>query len=290
MTSSTLSNEPGSQTVEHLARRHPGLVTVARLGWVAKGVVYGVLGLIAVSIALDRSGGDQAGTGEASQIGAIAEVAQTSFGETALYVLAIGLVLYAAWRVVSVVLPAENSPTAWANRVGYLVSAAVYVALAWSAVSFARHRGGGTGESEDAKVERLARELMETAAGRWLVGLLGVAVIAISGYFVAKGLRAAFRDELEPHGVGPLRHETIVALGRIGWVGRGIVTGLVGWLLIRSAVRFRPEEAQGIDGALRQVTDSTLGSVLVGFAAVALVLYGLFCVISAPRQRLTGAD
>jgi Domain of Unknown Function (DUF1206) len=66
--------------------------------------------------------------------------------------------------------------------------------------------------------------------------------------------------------------------------------GLVGWLLIRAAVRFRPDDAKGFDGALREVTGSTPGAVLVGFAAVALVLYGLFCVVSAPRQRLTGAD
>ncbi|MET0909500.1 MAG: DUF1206 domain-containing protein, partial [Ilumatobacteraceae bacterium] len=72
--------------------------------------------------------------------------------------------------------------------------------------------------------------------------------------------------------------------------GRGIVMGLVGWLLIRAAVRFKPDDAKGIDGALREVTGSTAGSMLVGFAAVALVLYGVFCIVSAPRQRLTGAD
>jgi hypothetical protein len=66
--------------------------------------------------------------------------------------------------------------------------------------------------------------------------------------------------------------------------------GLVGWLLVRAAVRFRPDEAKGFDGALREVTDSGLGVALVWFAALALVLYGLFCVISAPRQRLKGAD
>ena len=55
-------------------------------------------------------------------------------------------------------------------------------------------------------------------------------------------------------------------------------------------MRFRPEEANGIDGALREVTGSTAGSALVGFVAVTLILYGVFCVISAPRQRLVGAD
>jgi hypothetical protein len=167
----------------------------------------------------------------------------------------------------------------------------VYSLLAWSALSFARHGASSSGtESEDTKVERFTRELMEKTGGRWLVGVLGVVIVGIGVYFAVKGLRAKFRDELEPGGVGPIGHESIVNLGRVGWVGRAIVTALVGWLLVRAAVLFRPDEAQGFDGALREVTDSAFGAALVWFAALALVLYGLFCVISAPRQRLSGAD
>lgn len=293
MTSSTFTGESGSRKVEEVAHRHPGLVAFSRLGWVAKGVVYLVLGALAIPIALESSGTDGAAQGgtEASQTGAVTKIADSSFGELALYVIAFGLALYVVWRLVSVVLPAENSAKAWFTRAGYLASAAAYSALAWSALSFARHTRAPSGaESEDAKVERFTRELLEKTGGRWLVGALGVAVICVGAFFVVKGLRATFRDELEPRGVGPIRYETIVTLGRIGWVGRGIVMALIGWFLTRAAVQFRPEEAKGFDGALRDVTGSALGTFLVGFAAVALMVYGLFCVISAPRQRLSGAD
>jgi hypothetical protein len=293
MTSYTFTGETGSEKVEHVARRHPGLVMLGRLGWVAKGLVYGVFGVLAVQIALDASGREQgnAAEQEASQTGAVAEIADTSFGEVVLYVVAAGLLLYALWRVISVLLPAESSAKAWLTRVGYLVSAAVYTLLAWTALSFARHGGSSSAaEGEDAKVERFTRDLMEKSGGRWLVGAVGVLVIAIGLFFAIKGLQAKFRDELEPRDVGPIRHESIVTLGRVGWVGRAIVVSLVGWLLVRAAVRFRPDEAKGFDGALREVTDSGLGVALVWFAAIALVVYGLFCVISAPRQRLKGAD
>jgi hypothetical protein len=293
MTNSTLTNETGSRTVEHLAHRHRSLVTVARLGWVAKGVVYGVLGLLAVSVALHGSDAAASNTGqqEASPVGAVAEIADTSFGEVALYALAVGLALYTAWRLLSVVLPAQNSAKAWLTRAGYLVSAALYAVLAWSALSFARHEAAQrSSQSDDARVERFTTELMGMTGGRLLVGGLGIAVVALGVFFVVRGVGATFRDELEPGGVGPVSQESIVTFGRVGWVGRGIVMGLVGWLLIRAAVRFRPDEAEGIDGALRDVTGSTFGALLVGLAAVALVLYGLFCVISAPRQRLSGSD
>jgi hypothetical protein len=293
MTSSTFTGETGSHTVEAIAQRHPWLVTVCRLGWVAKGVVYLVVGLLAVPIAVDGLRGDSesGGSTEASQSGAVAKIADTSLGTFALWIIAIGLALYVVWRLISIVLPAENTAKVWLTRGGYLVSAAVYSLLAWSALSFARHDpAASTGESEDAKVERFTRELMEKSGGRWLVGAIGVVLVAVGAYFVIKGVRASFRDELEPGGVGPVSHEAIVTLGRVGWAGRGVVMGLVGWLALRAAIKFNPEEAKGIDGALRDATGSTLGALFVAFAAVALALYGLFCVISAPRQRLTGAD
>jgi hypothetical protein len=298
MTSSTFSTDQSvSSQLQETADRHPSLVTLARLGWVAKGIVYVVLGILAVPIAIEGLEDDRArGGSEASQLGAVAEIAETSFGAVALWIVAIGLALYVLWRLISIFLPADNSSAkTWLTRAGYLVSAVMYAFLAWTAISFATDGGATTGaqsgaQSEDAKVERFTRDVMDMTAGRWLLGALGIAIIAVGIYFVVKGVRASFRDELEPTGVGPVSHESIVTLGRVGWVGRGIVVGLVGWFLTSAAVQYRPKEAQGLDGSLREVTESTIGPAVVGFVAIALVLYGLFCVISAPRQRLTGAS
>ena len=109
MNSSTMTGETGSRTVESLAHRHPTLVTVARLGWIAKGVVYVLLGLLAIPIALNGVDDGQARNSgeEASQLGAVAEIAETSFGVVALWAVAFGLALYIAWRVVTILLPAE---------------------------------------------------------------------------------------------------------------------------------------------------------------------------------------
>src|SRR5690606_28692648 len=100
--------------------------------------------------------------------------------EVLLWVIAIGLVLYVLWRLCSILLPAENSLKAWVTRVGYAISAITYAALAWSAISFARGPAGGGGtSSEDARVERFTRSLMDHTGGRWLIGLIGVAVVAV---------------------------------------------------------------------------------------------------------------
>ena len=292
MTSPALSGESLSRDVAQLAHRHPAVVSMARLGWVAKGVVYALVGVLAVPIAIRglRADGDRNGGQEASALGAVGAIATTSLGALALWVVAAGLALYVLWRLLSIVLPAENTVETWLTRAGYAVSAAMYSLLAWAAMSFANDERAARGaETEDAKVERFTRELMDTSAGRWLVGAIGAGVVGIGIFFVVKGVRANFHDDLEPRDVGPISLEAIVVFGRVGWVGRGVVLVLVGWFVASAAVRFRPSDAHGLDGSLREVTELAIGPFIVGGAALALVAYGLFCVVSAPRQRLIGA-
>lgn len=278
----------GSDTVDELARRHPSLVHLARAGWVAKGVVYALLGLLAASLVV--GGGTEE---EVSQSGAVAKVAEAPLGGLALWAVAVGLVLYVVWRVVSILLPAESSLSTWATRAGYAVSAVAYAALAWTAASLASGGGGGGGSGgggQESQVDSVTRGLMEMTGGRWLVGLAGLGVVALGAYFVHRGWTQDFADDLEPGGVGPVDDRSIRRLGTAGWIGRGVMTGLVGWFLVQAAMSFSPEEAQGLDGALRDATGSTVGSVLVAIVAVGLVLYGAYCIISAPRTRLHGAD
>ena len=111
MTSSTLSGESMSRDVAQLAGRHPAVVAMARLGWVAKGIVYGLVGVLAVRIAIQGLRADRTRNGdqEASPLGAVTEIAETSLGAIALWVVAVGLALYVLWRLISIVLPAENT-------------------------------------------------------------------------------------------------------------------------------------------------------------------------------------
>jgi hypothetical protein len=248
-------------------------------------VVYAIVGLLAFRIATDDTGG---GGEEASQSGAVARISESSFGTGVLWVIAIGLILYALWRLLSALLPGDDDASAWAHRVAYLASAALYFFLAWTAISFARHGGASGGQSEDARIERLTRSVMENGFGRWLVGAVGVGLIGLAVYFLTKGLRQRFSDELEPGGVGPVPERWIVAMGRIGWVARAAVVALIAVFLIRAAIVFDPDEAQGLDGALRRVVDSGWGTVLVILTGLGLIVYGLYCVISAPRRRLSG--
>lgn len=280
----------GVEKAEEFANDHPGLVKFARVGWIAKGVVYALTGVLALMIGLHEARGtSDSGEAEASQTGAIARIAETSFGATMLIVVATGLVVYSLWRLVSVLLPAENGLEAWLARAGYALSAIAYLSLAWTAVSFARHQGSAA-EGEDSKVESFTTDLMSMSYGRALVFAIGVVLLVVAGVFLWKAVGATFERQLLPGGVGPVSHRMLVLLGRVGWAGRAGMMALIGFFLARAAVRFDPNDAQGLDGSLRKAAGSGVGTVLVLAVAVGLLVYGVFCVLSAPKRRLVGAD
>ncbi len=283
------SDDVGVERAEEFAREHPSIVKFARVGWVAKGLVYGLTGLLALLIGVHAARGTSSSDAEASQTGAIARIAENSFGVALLIVVAAGLVVYSLWRLFSVLLPGGTGAQAWLTRGGYVVSAVTYLLLAWTAVAFAR-QPGKRADGEDSKVESFSRDLMGKGFGRAAVFAIGAILIAIAAAFIWKALSASFTNQLLPGGVGPVSHQMIVTLGRIGWVGRAGMMALIGFFLARAAVRFDPNDAQGLDGSLRKATSSGAGTALVMAVGVGLLVYGVFCVVSAPKRRLIGAE
>lgn len=282
------NDQVGSDQAKAFARDHPGLVRLGRAGWVAKGVVYTLTGVLALAVALQSTGSGSGGE-EASQSGAIATIADQPAGAFLLIVITAGLALYVAWRLVSVLLPADNDAHAWVTRAGYLLSAATYTLLGWSAISFARRPGTSEG-SEDARVEQLTREALANSGGRVAVFIVGAVIIGAGAYFLYKGGAATFESDLAPGSVGPISHHTLVVLGQAGWIGRGLMMGVIGFFIARAAVQFDPDDAVGLDGALRRVADSPFGTALIVAVAVGLIMYGIFCALSSPKRLLVGAD
>ncbi|HET9602222.1 MAG TPA: DUF1206 domain-containing protein [Acidimicrobiales bacterium] len=273
-----------------LTREHPGLVKLARLGWLAKGIVYLLAGVLVLGL-LQRALGwsDSSGGQEASPTGALNEVADTSWGPALLWALAIGLFLYAAWRVISALLPGSGGAESWAKRIGYLCSAALYALLGGTAVALARG-GQGTADGNQAdgnqKVTDATQRLMENSAGRWLVGLVGVVLIGVGLYRLKKAATQDVQDELDLSGMSPQQSRWMRRLAAIGEVGRGVALGLIGWFLLRAARQFDAAEATGLDGALRRLADEPWGQIVTGMVGLGFIAYGIFCVLTFHRRRL----
>lgn len=275
-----------SNSVGRLSAEHPGVVKLGRAGWFAKGVVYVIAGYLAISIVTKASGwsDDAAGDQEASPTGAIKTVAGSGFGTALLWLLAIGLLLYAAWRVVSALLPGGTDGEAMVHRIGYIVSAIVYTTFAISAIALAR----SASEQQDGnqKVTDISASVMENGAGRWLIGIAGAIVIAAGIYRISKGVKVDVEDELDLGGIPPQRRTLLRRLGAAGEIGRGVGIGLVGFFLLRSAVVYEPDEATGLDGALRIVAQESWGVVVVAVVGIGFVAYGIFCLVTFHRRRL----
>ncbi len=274
-------NDSAADGVDDAVREHPWLETVAQLGWVAKGFVYLLFGATATQIARQEKSDD-----EASPTGALNRVLEQPGGRTLLTVMAVGLVLYFLWRVLSVAVIRGSDLSAWAHRVGYAFSALFYVLLAFTA---ARTVMRGRKSGGDSTIEQLSRALLETGLGRVLVTVGGVVTIAVGLFFIIhEGLMRSFTDEL--HGVDESDDEAvdwlIIVSGVAGWIGRGVVTILVGFFVARAAIQFDPDDARGFDGALRKVATTSTGEILVWASAVGLMLYGAFCVLSHRYRRI----
>jgi hypothetical protein len=273
--------------VGRLASDHPGVVKFGRAGWFAKGVVYLVAGALALLIAAKASGWSNAASApdtEASPTGALKTIAQMSGGALLMWALAGGMLLYAAWRVVSALLPGGSDAKAWVMRIGYLVSAVIYITFALTAISLAR--SGRANPNGNTKVNSLSDGVMEHSGGRLVIGIVGAITIAAGLYRLVKGVRGDVTDELDLSSLSPQRRRWTERLGAVGEIGRGLGIGLIGFFLLRAAVTYDAAQATGLDGVLRRLATETGGLFVVVVIGVGFATYGLFCLATFTHRKL----
>jgi Domain of Unknown Function (DUF1206) len=267
----------------HAAR--PSIVRVARLGWFAKGVVYLLAGILAVSLAT-RSARWSAPqlNGEASPTGAIKELATLRGGRELLYALGTGLILYSGWRFYTAFARGGGGAEAMAKRVGYGFSAVLYLTFALTSFALARHpRANPNGNT---KVSDITTRILDQNLGRWIVGACGVIGIAVGVYRFRKGVIGDVEDELNLSTISAARRHWLHRLGVVGEIGRGVAIALIGFFLLRASMTVNAQEATGLDGALRRLAKQTWGAMVVAIVGVGFVAYGIFCLLTFNHRQL----
>jgi hypothetical protein len=252
--------------------------TLARAGLSAKGALYGALGLLAIQVARG-----QASTGRVTREGAVELVASQPFGQWLLVLFTIGLFCLAAWQAILAFTgdPVEGSETK--DRVKYGVKAAIYTATAITALTMLTGGRQSGGSSED----QAAGILMGWPGGPWLVGLLGLAILAVAAQqLYGHAIKKKFMRRLSIGGGGDVGRN-VERAGRAGYAARGIVLLVVGTFFLIAAIQHDPREAVGLSGALRVMSQQAWGQALLWFVAVGLFLYGCFCFAEAKYRRAT---
>jgi hypothetical protein len=270
------------QEARETARKHsPWLVAFGRFGHAAKGVVYILIGVLAVQVALGRGGETT------DSQGALARIAGAPFGKFLLIAAAAGIAGYALWRLLQAALDTDGVGTdgeGIIKRLGYAGSAIIHASLALSAVRLLQT--GRAGESSSSSTQSWTAQLLERPFGQALVGLAGLVVIGVGGYQLYKGVKAKFREELNLGQMSATEDRWATRLGQVGYCARGVVFGLIGVFLIVAAAQSNPGEARGVDGALAALAEQSFGPWLLGVVAAGFVSYGLYMFAEARYRRM----
>ncbi|NJP08441.1 MAG: DUF1206 domain-containing protein [Leptolyngbyaceae cyanobacterium RU_5_1] len=261
------------------AANHPWVEPLARLGFVCKGLVYAIVGLLATQAALG------AGGEKTDARGALGTIVTQPFGQILLSLVAIGLIGYAFWRVVEAMIDPENKGNGAKGifqRLGYVGDGLIYAGLAITAVKILI----GVGSGDRNQTRDWTALLLAQPFGQWLVGVVGAGVIGFGFYQFYKAYTAKFCRELKLNEMSARERTWITRSGRLGYAARGVVFTIIGLFLIQAAQQTNPNQAIGVGEALEALAQQPYGPWLLGIVAIGLIAYGLYFAVQA-RYRQT---
>lgn len=186
--SAVRSRESAATRSAHSGGRRRYLRTLARLGYAAHGVVYGLVGVLALDAAV--RGGSAEGGREAMAI----------LGGGVIGSILLGALAVRGWQVIE---PERPDAKGVAKRVGHLVSVIIHLGLAFYALSLAfgwfvgNGGGGGGGGGGEQNVVDITGYVMRWPGGRFVIAGVGIGVLIAAFWHLKNAVKADFMDELE---------------------------------------------------------------------------------------------
>ena len=249
----------------------------ARLGFLAKGLVYVLIGVLAFQVAM----GDQQ---RADQKGALQSIADKPGGSVVLWLMVLGFLAYAAWRFSEAAFGRRDETDEkkrTAKRIGSAANGAIYLAfavLAFRTVTSSSSSGGGGAD--------ITAKVLDWPAGQAIVVIAGLVIMVVAVALAWRGLKTDFEKHLNTGGMSRTTFTAVRRLGQVGYIARGAVFLLIGGLVVKAAMDHQPGKAQGFDVALRSLAGAPFGQVLLIAAALGLICFGAYCVAEARYRRL----
>lgn len=260
------------------AQVRPWVRRLVRLGYAAKGVIFLLVGALALQLALGDGGR------LTDQQGVLAYVLQLPFGTPLLAMIAVGLLAYAFWEITGAfVEPVRgDGATAWASRALRVGKGAIYGGVGWQAMRIVL----GAGQRRSRGPEGYARDAMQWPLGDWALVLAGLGLAGYGVHQVWMAWQARFDDDMDRQ---QLRREGlgwVLEVGRAGIGARGVVFAVMGLLLARAGMNRRPSQAGGMADALATLLSQPFGGWLLAAIAAGLVCYGVWQLLHARYARL----
>ena len=251
------------------------LARAARVGLAARGLIYILVGVLAVQVAF----GDSERT---DQKGALQKIAEQPFGRSLLWIIAAGLLAYGLWRLGEGFWGRREETDDKKRAVKRVVSVAsglVNIALGLTAARVA------TGSSSSSGGD-LSRSILDANGGETIMFVIGLVLIGVGIALAWRGLNTDFEQELKTGEMSSRMYAVVRRLGQAGYLARGVVVALVGGLVIKAALDHDPQKASGVDLALKSLAEAPFGKLLLGLAALGLICFGAYSFAEVRYRRL----
>jgi Domain of Unknown Function (DUF1206) len=258
---------------------------LARAGIIAKGVSYGIVGILALMLALGEGGR------ATSREGALATLAREPFGKVLLALLALGFAAYGLWRLLLAIaseVKDDEKLKGWGERGVNVVRSLIYAGLTFGALKILLGSGGS--QSETGKARETTGTVLSWPGGTWLVGITGLIIVGVGLWNAYQGITRKFEEEWRTDQMSQTAQTWGRRAGVAGHLSRAGVFSLIGIFVVKAAVEYEPREAIGLDGALSKLANAAYGPVLLGITAAGLICYALYCFVDARYTDVSASD
>jgi amino acid transporter len=266
-----------ASTTARRASDSPAARALARAGLAARGVLYILIGWVAILVAFGQSSGSQA-----NQQGALQLLARQPYGLVSLWLLGIGFAGYALWRLSEAAFGVTGEGNGAGPRLKSLARGVVYAFFAYLTFQII----SGTASNQSKKQQDMTAKVMHHTGGQLLVGIVGAVIVIVGVALVLEGLRRKFLKHLQTSQMSRQTRRIVERLGVIGTAARGVVFALAGVLVIDAAVTYKPAKAGGIDKALLTLREQPFGQVLLILAALGLIIFGIYGLCEARWRKV----
>lgn len=262
------------------AASNPWLEQLERFGFVVRGLIYMIIGVLALQLAIG------AGGATATPTSAIALIGRQPLGKLLLALVAAGLAGYSLWGFIRAILdPLGRGSDAKGllARTGFLFSGVSYGLLLIPTISALLNKPSTSTASSSGGVPA---SLLSGPFGKWLLVAIGLFWLGAGAGQLLEAYVAHFTRDLKTGAMSAQEVKTAIWLGRIGFAARGIVFGLIGVIVLQAAFAVGARQAQGFDGALAALAHAPYGEILLGAVAIGLIVFGAYSAMCAKWNKI----
>jgi hypothetical protein len=258
-----------------------GIKALARFGFAAKGLVYLLMGLLALLAATGQRGGQTADKKQAVQT-----LQDLPGGPFLLGFIAFGLLGYIIWRFVQAVRDTENKGSGAkgiGRRIGYAASGLLYASLAWFAAQLA---WSGNADGGSNNQQTLTAKVLSWPGGDWIIILVGLAIIGGGIYQITRAYSGSFHKHVNTSDLPANQQNIVYRTGQVGYTARGIVMAIIGYFFVQAGRQSSANATGSTDEAFDLL--ATMGPAVLGIVALGLMAYGLYMLVQARYPVLRG--